>query len=97
METGLLQNLIRHATAPSNFDFVTRQKDVSRLKGAICGLQAGDMQAEASRRLEDGTCGRDVLLAGVPCPQHKQNSANAAFQANPVLQTDQPGIATIAF
>ena len=43
---GLLQNLTRQATAPIHFVFITHLKDVSRLKGVICGnpgLKAGGM------------------------------------------------------
>ena len=44
---------------------MTHLKDVSRLKGAICGnpaLQGGGIRHKISR-LKDGTSGRDVLPA----------------------------------
>jgi len=37
---GLLQNLKRQATVPFYFVIIKHLKDVSRLKGAICGNPA---------------------------------------------------------
>ncbi|MBO7092403.1 MAG: hypothetical protein J6W23_11500 [Victivallales bacterium] len=56
---------------------MTHLKDVSRLKGAICGnpaLQGGGSIRHKMSRLEDGTSGLDAFLAGVPWPRHQHNS-----------------------
>ena len=63
-QKGLLQNLKRQATAPSYFGFMTHLKDVSRLKGAICGnpaLQGGGRRLRKSIRLKDGTRLEEVI------------------------------------
>ena len=70
---------------PSNFDFLTHLKDVSRLKGAICGnpaLQGGGRPTQdipsGRRHLRTG-----CLLADVPWSRHQHVSQAPPFRRVP--------------